>query len=73
MSHEELLSDITGKVWKIEKAVGSQVAEGETVIVVESMKMEIPVAATVAGEIVEIKVKEGEEVSEMQVVAIINS
>ncbi|OWT59131.1 biotin/lipoyl-binding carrier protein [Candidimonas nitroreducens] len=73
MSREELLCDITGRVWKVEKPVGSQVAEGDTVIVVESMKMEIPVAATTAGQITELRVKEGDEVSEMQVIAVINS
>jgi acetyl-CoA carboxylase biotin carboxyl carrier protein len=63
---------ITGTVWKIEKAAGAKVAEGDTVIILESMKMEMPVEAPCGGTIAEIRVKEGQAVNEGQVVATIN-
>ena len=62
---------ITGTVWKIEKQPGDEVAEGDTIVILESMKMEMPVEAPVAGKISAIKVKEGEPVDEGAVVAVI--
>jgi acetyl-CoA carboxylase biotin carboxyl carrier protein len=62
---------ITGTVWKIEKKVGDAVEEGDTVVILESMKMEMPVEAPAAGTISAIKVKEGEAVDEGAVVAVI--
>ena len=62
---------ITGTVWKIEKQPGDEVAEGDVVVILESMKMEMPVEAPSAGTITAIKVKEGEAVDEGAVVAII--
>ena len=55
---------ITGTVWKIEVAVGDQVAEGDTVAILESMKMEMPVEAEDEGVVKEILVEEGQSVSE---------
>ena len=55
---------ITGTVWKIEVAVGDAVAEGDTVAILESMKMEMPVEAEDEGTVKEIVVSEGEAVSE---------
>jgi acetyl-CoA carboxylase biotin carboxyl carrier protein len=55
---------ITGTVWKIEVAVGDTVEEGDTVAVLESMKMEMPVEAEDAGTVKEILVEEGQPVSE---------
>ena len=55
---------ITGVVWKIECAVGDQVAEGDTVVVLESMKMEMPVEAEDAGTVTEIRCEEGQAVHE---------
>jgi acetyl-CoA carboxylase biotin carboxyl carrier protein len=55
---------ITGTVWKIEVAVGDQVAEGDTVAILESMKMEMPVEAEDEGVVKEILVEEGQPVSE---------
>jgi acetyl-CoA carboxylase biotin carboxyl carrier protein len=55
---------ITGTVWKIEVAVGDQVAEGDTVVILESMKMEMPVEAEDPGVVSEISVEEGQSVSE---------
>ena len=55
---------ITGTVWKIEVAVGDAVQEGDTVVVLESMKMEMPVEAEDEGTVREILVEEGQAVSE---------
>ena len=55
---------ITGTVWKIEVAVGDAVQEGDTVVVLESMKMEMPVEAEDEGTVKAILVEEGQSVSE---------
>ena len=55
---------ITGTVWKIEVKIGDAVAEGDTVAVLESMKMEMPVEAEDEGTVKEIVVSEGQAVSE---------
>ena len=55
---------ITGTVWKIEVAVGDSVDEGDTVVILESMKMEMPVEAEDPGVVSEIRVEEGQSVSE---------
>jgi len=55
---------ITGTVWKIEVAVGDSVDEGDTVVILESMKMEMPVEAEDPGVVREIRVAEGQSVSE---------
>jgi acetyl-CoA carboxylase biotin carboxyl carrier protein len=60
----EVDAHITGTVWKIECAVGDRVQEGDTVAILESMKMEMPVETEDAGEVVEILCKEGQAVSE---------
>jgi biotin carboxyl carrier protein len=61
-------SEITGSVWKVEVAVGQSVSEGETLVIVESMKMEIPISAPAAGVVTEIFVTEGEPVADDQIV-----
>jgi acetyl-CoA carboxylase biotin carboxyl carrier protein len=55
---------ITGTIWKIEVAVGDTVEEGDTVLILESMKMEMPVEAEDGGTVKEILVSEGQSVSE---------
>ena len=55
---------ITGTIWKVEVAVGDTVEEGDTVVILESMKMEMPVEAEDEGTVKEILVKEGQAVSE---------
>jgi acetyl-CoA carboxylase biotin carboxyl carrier protein len=55
---------ITGTVWKVEVAVGDTVAEGDTVVILESMKMEMPVEAEDAGTVKEILCEEGQSVNE---------
>ena len=60
----DIEAHITGTVWKIEVAVGDTVEEGDTVVILESMKMEMPVEAEDAGTVKEIPVAEGQSVSE---------
>jgi acetyl-CoA carboxylase biotin carboxyl carrier protein len=55
---------ITGTVWKIECEVGQQINEGDTVVILESMKMEMPVEAEDDGRVKEIACQEGQSVSE---------
>ena len=55
---------ITGTVWKIECQVGQEVEEGDTLVILESMKMEMPVEAEDDGKVAEIRVEEGQSVSE---------
>jgi acetyl-CoA carboxylase biotin carboxyl carrier protein len=62
---------ITGTVWKIEVAVGDTVEEGDTVAILESMKMEMPVEAEDDGIVKEIQVEEGESVHEGQVLVVL--
>ncbi len=60
----EVEAHITGTVWKIEVEVGDQVDEGDTVVILESMKMEMPVESEDPGVVKEIVVEEGQSVSE---------
>ena len=55
---------ITGTVWKIEVEVGQEIAEGDTLVILESMKMEMPVEAEDEGTVKEIKCQEGQSVAE---------
>jgi acetyl-CoA carboxylase biotin carboxyl carrier protein len=55
---------ITGTVWKIECEIGQSVAEGDTLVILESMKMEMPVEAEDGGTVKEIACEEGQSVSE---------
>ena len=64
MADLRVRSEIAGSVWKIEVAVGDRVAEEDTLIVLESMKMEIPLLAPRAGTVSAILVGEGEAVAE---------
>jgi biotin carboxyl carrier protein len=67
----EVPSPITGSVWKILVENGASVGEGETLVVLESMKMEIRVKSPRSGKVVEIRVREGDSILEDDVVAII--
>lgn len=64
-------SEVTGSVWKVEIAVGQSVSEGETLLIVESMKMEIPISAPANGVVSELLVAEGEAVADDQVVVVL--
>ena len=61
-------SEISGTVWKIEGVVGAEVETDEVLIILESMKMEIPVLAPRKGRVAEFRVNEGESVAEDQIV-----
>ncbi len=69
MAIVDVKTEITGNVWKIVKAVGDAIDEDEPVMILESMKMEIPVSAPEAGKVIEILVAEGDTVTEGAVVA----
>ena len=73
MARVEIESEVTGKVWKVEVGVGDQVAEGDILIILESMKMEIPVESPRAGTVAELRVAPDEPVQEDQVVAVITT
>jgi acetyl-CoA carboxylase biotin carboxyl carrier protein len=73
MSRVVVKSEITGNMWKIEAAIGDVVEEEQQVAIIESMKMEIPVIAPVAGTVVEILVKEGDPIAEEQPVLVIET
>jgi len=67
----EVVSPITGSVWKIVAQAGTQLNEGDAIVILESMKMEIKVKAPHDGIVVEIKIREGDSILEDDVVAII--
>ncbi len=70
MARIEIIAEATGKVWKIEIQAGAKVEADTPLIIIESMKMEIPVSSVDAGTVVELRVKEGDAVEEGQVVAV---
>ena len=71
MAKVEIKSEITGTVWQVKVQPGAKVECGDTLIVIESMKMEIPVITEDGGTVKEILVKEKDPVAEGQVVAIL--
>jgi acetyl-CoA carboxylase biotin carboxyl carrier protein len=64
-------AQIAGNIWKVEKNVGDAVSEDEVLLIIESMKMEIPVEAPCDGRISEIRVREGDSVEEGTVLAVL--
>jgi acetyl-CoA carboxylase biotin carboxyl carrier protein len=67
----EVLSDVAGKVWKIEAKIGDTLGVEDTVMILESMKMEIPVETEKAGKLMQLLVSEGDPVDEGQAVAVL--
>jgi acetyl-CoA carboxylase biotin carboxyl carrier protein len=67
----DIEAHITGNVWKIEVEVGNEIEEGDTVVILESMKMEIPVEAEDDGTVKEILCEEGQAVSEGDVLIVL--
>jgi len=61
-------TEVAGNVWKIEVTVGQKVSEGDVLVIMESMKMEIPVEASTAGTVTEIRIAEGDRLDEGAVV-----
>jgi len=71
MARKEVRSEITGSVWKILKKTGDDVQDEDALMILESMKMEIPVQAEARGKVAEICVKENDSVSEGQLLAVL--
>lgn len=69
---QELEAPVTGTVWKIECAVGDEVSDGDVLVILESMKMEIPVEAEDDGKVVEIRCEEGQSIAEGDVVVVVD-
>ena len=67
----EVKAELVGSLWKIVTEVGQQVEEDDTLMILESMKMEIPITSPITGTITAILVHEGEVVQEGQTVAIV--
>jgi acetyl-CoA carboxylase biotin carboxyl carrier protein len=68
---EDIRAEMVANVWKVVKAVGDAVDEGETLVILESMKMEIPVIAETEGTVREIAVSEGDVVQEGDLIAVV--
>lgn len=73
MATHNVESEVTGSVWKVQVEVGDSVAEGDVILILESMKMEIPVESPADGTVAELRVQPEEAVQEDQVVAVIES
>lgn len=71
MAAKKVATDVAGNVWKIVAKVGDRLEEDDTILIMESMKMEIPVVAPADGTLKEILVEEGEAIPEGETVAII--
>jgi biotin carboxyl carrier protein len=69
---EEVRAEMVANVWKVTAAVGDTVAEDDTLVILESMKMEIPVVAGVDGTVTELAVAEGDVVQEGDLIATID-
>jgi len=67
----EIRAEMVANVWKVVKSAGDQVAEGDTLVILESMKMEIPVVAETSGVVSQIAVKEGDVVQEGDLLAVV--
>jgi acetyl-CoA carboxylase biotin carboxyl carrier protein len=68
----EVRAEMVANVWKVVAAEGSQVSDGDTLVILESMKMEIPVLAEAAGTLTKLHVAEGDVVQEGDLIAVID-
>ena len=68
---EEVRAEMVANVWKVVVSQGDSVEEGDTLVILESMKMEIPVVTESSGTVQELKVNEGDVVQEGDVIAVI--
>lgn len=68
---EEIRAEMVANVWKVVAATGDEVAEGDTLVILESMKMEIPVVAESDGTLAKLAVNEGDVVQEGDLIAVI--
>ena len=69
MAKKRILAEVAGKVLRVEAPVGTKVADGDTILLIECMKMEIPLVAPGSGSIAEVHVAEGDNIAEGQAVA----
>jgi acetyl-CoA carboxylase biotin carboxyl carrier protein len=69
---EEVRAEMVANVWKVVAAAGDEVAEGDTLVILESMKMEIPVLAESDGTLAQLAVNEGDVVQEGDLIAVID-
>lgn len=69
MAEITIVAELSSAVWKIEAQPGTRVSAGDTIIILESMKMEIPIAAPADGTVTTVMVAEGDQVAEGQAVA----
>jgi biotin carboxyl carrier protein len=67
----EVRAEMVANVWQVVASVGDQVADGDTLVVLESMKMEIPVLAEGAGKVTKMAVSEGDVIQEGDLIAVI--
>jgi biotin carboxyl carrier protein len=68
---DEIRAEMVANVWKVVAAAGDAVAEGDTLVILESMKMEIPVIAEADGTVVKVAVNEGDVVQEGDLIAVV--
>src|SRR5438309_7865618 len=68
----EVVAEIAANVWQVPAEVGQMVAEGDTIAILESMKMEIPVVAPVSGTVTELRVAPDDQVNEGDLIAVID-
>jgi len=68
---DEVVAEMVANVWKVVVAMGDRVDDGDTLVILESMKMEIPVVTESAGTVAELRVVEGDVVQEGDVIAVI--
>jgi biotin carboxyl carrier protein len=68
----DVKAEITANVWQVRTEVGATVAEGDELIILESMKMEIPVVAPAAGTVCELRVQPDDKVQEGDVLLVID-
>lgn len=67
----EVRAEMTANVWKVLVSPGDSVSDGDTLVILESMKMEIPVIAEESGTVAELRVAEGDVINEDDVIAVI--
>lgn len=72
MQHE-VVADLVANVWKITVSQGDRVAEDETLVILESMKMEIPVESPASGVITRLAVTEGDTIDEGDLIAVVDA
>jgi acetyl-CoA carboxylase biotin carboxyl carrier protein len=72
MMADEIRAEMVANVWKVVAKAGDEVEEGDTLVILESMKMEIPVVAEADGTVKEIAVNEGDVVQEGDLIAVID-